>query len=216
VARVGLLGGTFNPPHIAHLVCAQEALVGLRLDRVLLVPAGVPPHKEVEADPGVAHRVAMCEAAVAGDDRLGVSRADAERSEPAYTVELLRAVSAAAPGDELSFIVGGDMAYTLPTWRDPEELLALARLAVAEREGVRRTDIAERLAGLAGAAERVDFFDMPRLDVSSSLLRRRAAAGGPLRYLVPDAVAAYIAREHLYTAPQRRSDGTRLSLGGNA
>jgi nicotinate-nucleotide adenylyltransferase len=108
------------------------------------------------------------------------------------------------------------MAYTLPTWREPEHLLALARLAVAEREGVRRTDIAERLAGLAGAAERVDFFDMPRLDISSSLLRRRAAAGGPLRYLVPDAVAAYIARERLYTASQRRADGTRLSLGGSA
>jgi nicotinate-nucleotide adenylyltransferase len=181
VARVGLLGGTFNPPHLAHLVCAQEALVQLRLDRVLLVPARVPPHKAVEADPGVAHRVAMCEAAVAGDDRLGVSRADAERSEPAYTVDLLRALRAAAPDDELSFIVGGDMAYSLPTWREPEELLALARLAVAEREGV-----------------------------------RRAAAGITLRYLVPDGVAAYIARERLYTAPRPGSHGTRLSLEGTA
>jgi nicotinate-nucleotide adenylyltransferase len=215
VARVGLLGGTFNPPHIAHLVCAQEALVQLGLDRVLLVPAGVPPHKAVEADPGVAHRVAMCEAAVAGDERLGVSRADAERSEPAYTVELLRTVRAAAPGDELSFIVGGDMAYSLPTWRSPEEVLVLARLAVAEREGVRRADIAERLTGLTGAPERIDFFDMPRLDISSSLLRRRAATGGPLRYLVPDAVADYIARERLYTAPQPGSPDARLSLGGS-
>jgi len=216
VARVGLLGGTFNPPHMAHLVCAQEALVQLGLDRVLLVPAAVPPHKAVEADPGVAHRVAMCEAAVAGDERLGVSRADADRAEPAYTVELLRALRAAAPDDELSFIVGGDMAYSLPTWREPEEVLALARLAVAEREGVRRADIAERLAELAGAPERIDFFDMPRLDLSSSLLRRRAAAGGPLRYLVPDAVAAYITREHLYTAPQPAPSGARLSLEGSA
>ncbi|HTE62665.1 MAG TPA: nicotinate-nucleotide adenylyltransferase [Solirubrobacteraceae bacterium] len=216
MARVGLLGGTFNPPHMAHLVCAQEALVQLGLDRVLLVPAAVPPHKAVEADPGVAHRVAMCEAAVAGDERLGVSRADADRAEPAYTVELLRALRAAAPDDELSFIVGGDMAYSLPTWREPEEVLALARLAVAEREGVRRADIAERLAELAGAPERIDFFDMPRLDLSSSLLRRRAAAGGPLRYLVPDAVAAYITREHLYTAPQPAPSGARLSLEGSA
>jgi nicotinate-nucleotide adenylyltransferase len=216
VARIGLLGGTFNPPHMAHLVCAQEALVQLGLDRVLLVPARVPPHKAVEADPGVAHRVAMCEAAVAGDERLGVSRVDAERSEPAYTVELLRALRAATPADELSFIVGGDMAYSLPTWREPEGVLALARLAVAEREGVRRADIAERLAGLAGAPERIDFFEMPRLDISSSLLRRRAAAGGPLRYLVPDAVAEYIARERLYTPAQRAPTGTRLSLGGTA
>jgi nicotinate-nucleotide adenylyltransferase len=195
VAQVGLLGGTFNPPHIAHLICAQEALLQLELDRVLLVPVGTAPHKTVEADPGVEHRVAMCEAAVTGDDRLGVSRADADRDGPSYTVELLRALGGA---DELTFIVGGDMAFSLPTWRDPEGVLALARVAVAEREGVRRADISERLGGLAGAAERVLFFDMPRLDVSSSLIRRRAAAGRSIRYLVPDAVAAYIERERLY------------------
>ena len=195
MARVGLLGGTFNPPHLGHLVCAQEALLQVGLDRVLLVPLGVAPHKVVEADPGVAHRVAMCEAAVAGDERLGVSRADAERDGPSYTVDLLRGLGGE---DELTFIVGGDMAYSLPTWRDPEGVLALARIAVAEREGVRRADISERLAGLAGAADRVCFFDMPRIDISSSLIRRRAAAGQPLRYLVPDAVAAYIEREGLY------------------
>jgi nicotinate-nucleotide adenylyltransferase len=216
VARVGLLGGTFNPPHLAHLVCAQEALVQLGLDRVLLVPAGVPPHKEVEAEPGVEHRIAMCEAAVAGDERFGVSRVDADRTGPAYTVELLRTLRAAAPADELTFIVGGDMAYSLPAWREPAAVLALARLGVAEREGVRRADIAERLAVLPGAAERVDFFDMPRLDISSSLLRRRAAAGGPLRYLVPDGVAAYIEREGLYHAPEPVRGGARLSFGGSA
>jgi len=195
VARVGLLGGTFNPPHLAHLVCAQEALIQLELDRVLLVPVGVAPHKVVEADPGVEHRVAMCEAAVADDDRLGVSRADADRDGLSYTVDLLRALGG---DDELTFIVGGDMAHSLPAWHDPEGVLALARIAVAEREGVRRVDISERLSGLAGAAERVCFFDMPRLDISSSLIRRRAAAGQPVRYLVPDAVAAYIERERLY------------------
>jgi nicotinate-nucleotide adenylyltransferase len=206
--RVGLLGGTFNPPHIAHLVCAQEALVQLRLDRVLLVPTGVPPHKEVEDEPGTAHRLAMCEAAVAGDDRLRVSRVDVDRAGPSYTADTLRALHAAAPNDELTFIVGGDMAHSLPSWREPEAILALADLGVAERHGVRRTDIVERLAPLAGAAERVRFFEMPRLDVSSSLLRRRAAAGLPLRYLVPDAVAEYVEREGLY--------GSRLSLGETA
>jgi nicotinate-nucleotide adenylyltransferase len=195
VARVGLLGGTFDPPHIAHLVCAQEAWARLELDRVLLVPAGVPPHKEILADPGVEHRVAMCEAAVGGDDRFGVSRADADRVGPAYTVDLLRSLGGA---DDLTFIVGGDMAFSLPTWRDPEGVLALAWLGVAEREGVRRADIADALAGLAGARERVVFFDMPRIDISSSLIRRRAAAGLPLRYLVPDAVAEYIERAGLY------------------
>jgi nicotinate-nucleotide adenylyltransferase len=209
VARVGLLGGTFNPPHLGHLLCAQEARLGLGLDRVLLVPAATPPHKAVEAEPGVGHRIAMCELAVADDDGLGVSRADADREGPAYTVELLRALLAAAPGDELTFIVGGDMAAALPDWREPEAILALARLGVAEREGVRRADVVERLVGLAGVPERVAFFAMPRIDVSSSLLRRRAAAGLPLRYLTPDPVAAYVAREGLYR-------GVPLSLDGSA
>ena len=204
--RVGLLGGTFNPPHVAHLVCAQEALLQLGLERVLLVPVAVPPHKAADDDPGAEHRVAMCEAAVAGDDRLGVSRVDVDRPGPSYTVDSLRALRAAAPDDELVFVVGGDMAHSLPSWRDPEAILALAELGVAEREEVRRADIAERLAPLAGAAERVRFFAMPRLDVSSSLLRRRAAAGLPLRYLVPEAVAAYVEREGLYRS--------RLSLKG--
>ena len=210
--KVGLLGGTFNPPHLGHLICAQEALLALALDRVLFVPAGVPPHKAVESDPGIEARIAMCEAAVAGDGRLGVSRADADRDGPAFTVELLRTLHAANPEDELWFVVGGDMAHALPTWREPEEVLTLARLAVAEREQVGREAIAARLAGLAGAPERVRFFSMPRIDISSSSVRHRVAAGAPVRYLVPEAVAAQIARDGLYAAPSGRPP----ILGGTA
>jgi nicotinate-nucleotide adenylyltransferase len=198
VARVGILGGTFNPPHLGHLVCAQEALTQLELDRVVLMPVHAPPHKAVEADPGVEHRVALCEAAVAGDPRLGVSLVEVDRGGPSYTVDTLRALHADAPDDELTWIVGGDMAHALPTWRDPERVLALASLGVAEREGVRRRDIVERLSVIPGAAERVKFFDMPRIDLSSSLLRRRVAAGRTVRYLVPDPVRAIIDREALY------------------
>jgi nicotinate-nucleotide adenylyltransferase len=201
VPRVGLLGGTFNPPHLGHLVCAQEAHVALGLDRVLLVPVHEPPHKDVEQDPGVEHRVELCRRAVAGDDRLGVSLVDADVPGPSFTVATLRRLHADRPGDQLTFIVGGDMALSLPAWREPEAILELAALGVAEREGVRRADIAERLAPLRGAAERVRFFDMPRIDISSSLVRRRAAAGRPIRYLVPDAVAEYVAGEGLYRTP---------------
>jgi len=208
MARVGLLGGTFNPPHLAHLVCAQEALVQLGLERVLLVPTRVPPHKVMEVEPGVAHRVAMCEAVAAADPRLAVSLVDVRRDGPSFTVDTLKALHADAPGDELTFIVGGDMAHSLPTWREPEAVLELAHLGVAEREELSRADIATQLAGLRGAARRLRFFDMPRIDISSSLIRRRLAAGLPVRYLVPDAVDAYLRREGLY--------GAHAAAGGQA
>jgi nicotinate-nucleotide adenylyltransferase len=200
VARIGLLGGTFNPPHIGHLVCAHQALAQLGLEQVLLVPVHEPPHKGIEADPGVERRVELCRRAVQDDDRVGVSRADADVPGPSFTVDTLRRLHDRRPGDQLTFIVGGDMAYSLPNWREPEAVLALAELGVAEREGVRRADIAERLAGLRGGPDRVRFFDMPRLDISSSAIRRLVAAGRPIRYLVPDAVAAYIEQTGLYRA----------------
>jgi nicotinate-nucleotide adenylyltransferase len=195
--RAGLLGGTFNPPHLGHLVMAQEAHARLGLDRVVFMPVYSPPHKEVESEPGVDQRVALCELAVAGDPRFVVSRLEADRPGRSYTVDTLRGLHESSPEDELTFIVGGDMAYSLPTWHEPEAMLSLATLGVAERDGVARADITEHLAGLAGA-DRIRFFDMPRLDISSSLIRRRAAAGQPLRYLVPDAVAEYIVSEGLY------------------
>jgi len=202
VARIGLLGGTFNPPHVGHLVCAQEAWFRLGLDRVLLLPVHTPPHKEIADEPRVEHRVALCELAVAGDERLGVTRAEADVSGPSYTVDTLRRLNDECTGDQLTFIVGGDMASSLPTWREPEAVVALAELAVAERLGHGREAILEQLRGIPGAAARVRFFDMPRIDVSSTLIRARVAAGEPVRYLVPEAVADYIARERLYGAPE--------------
>ena len=194
------MGGTFNPPHLGHLLCAQEALLAQDLDLVVWMPVNTPPHKSSLEDPGVGHRLAMCRLAVAPEARFAVSALEARRPGASYTVDTLEALHDQAPGIELTFIVGGDMAAALPLWRDPERVVALARLAVAEREGVARDVILERLAAVPGAVERVRFFDMPRLDVSSSLIRRRVAAGRPVRYLVPDTVAQYIEREGLYGA----------------
>ena len=197
--RIGLLGGTFNPPHLGHLVCAQDAWAQLGLDRVLLLPVHTPPHKEADGDPGVEHRVALCEAAVAGDERLGVSRAEADAPGRSFTVDTLSRLHDARPEDQLTFIVGGDMAASLPQWREPEAILELCSLGVAAREGVGREQVLERLdRELPGASGHVRFFDMPRIDISSTLIRRRVAAGQPVRYLVPEAVAGYIEREGLY------------------
>ncbi len=197
--KLGVLGGTFNPPHVGHLVCAQEAHAQLGLDRVLLMPAGRPPHKEVEADPGAEARWDLCTRAVAGDERFAVSRLELDRAGRSFTVDTLKALHASEPELELTFIVGGDMARSLPSWREPETILSLATVAVAERAGDGREAIAAALAPLAGA-ERVRFFDMPRVDVSSSLVRERVAAGRPIRRLVPDAVAAAIDANGWYRA----------------
>jgi nicotinate-nucleotide adenylyltransferase len=198
VARIGLLGGTFNPPHLGHLVCAQEAWLQLELDRVLLVPVHTPPHKEASGDPGVDARVELCELAIRGDERFGVSRIDADEPGPSFTVGTLTRLHERHPGDDLTFIVGADMAASLPAWREPETILELAEIGVAEREDVRRADVVDRLAGLRGAAQRVRFFDMPRIDVSSSFVRRRVEAELPIRYLVPDPVAAAVERTRMY------------------
>jgi nicotinate-nucleotide adenylyltransferase len=199
--KLGILGGTFNPPHVGHLVCAQEAYDQLALDRVVLMPAGVPPHKQVASDPGAEARYELCRHAVEGDERFAVSRLELDRPGPSFTVDTLKALHDQHPEDDLTFIVGGDMARSLPTWREPASVLSLATLAVAERAGAAREDIRDELRVLGDAAdERVAFFDMPRVDVSSSELRRRVASGRPIRWLVPDAVADAIDENGWYRA----------------
>jgi nicotinate-nucleotide adenylyltransferase len=198
VARIGILGGSFNPPHLAHLVCASEAATQLDLDRVLLTPVAAPPHKDAERDPGAEERLELCRLAIVGDGRLGVCDVEVRRGGPSYTVDTLRELHARDPEDDLTFIVGGDIALGLPSWHEPEAVLGLARLAVAERSGACRQDVTARLAERFEDAPPPVFFDMPRLDISSSQIRRRIAEGRPIRYLVPDPVAEHIARGRLY------------------
>ncbi len=198
MTAVGIFGGTFNPPHLAHMVCASEARAQLALERVVLVPTGVPPHKPIDEEPGPMHRLQMCRLAV-GEHRdwLSVSAIEIDRDGPSFTVDTLREIHATHPGDELTFIVGGDMAWSLPSWQEPEAILELASVAVAERAGARREEVRARLAGMAGA-NRIGYIDVPRLDISSSALRRRVREGRPIDYLVADAVADYIDQRRLY------------------
>jgi nicotinate-nucleotide adenylyltransferase len=178
-------------------VLAQEAHWQLGLDTVVLVPFGEPAHRTLESDPGAEVRLQMCEYGVAADARLGVSRIEVDRPGPSYTVDTLRELRRRAPDDELVLLIGGDQAAALRGWREPEEILSLALLGVAERDEWRRDEIASRLGGLC-KPDRVRFFDMPRLDVSSTMIRARAAAGQPIRYLVPDKVANFIGAQSLY------------------
>jgi nicotinate-nucleotide adenylyltransferase len=198
LARIGILGGSFNPPHLAHLICASEAASQLRLDRVLLTPVAQPPHKQAQQDPGAEVRLELCRLAVAGDERLGVCDLEVRRGGLSYTVDTLRELHAGTPEDDLTFIAGGDIALGLPSWREPESVLELATLAVAEREGTAHGAVAERLRERFPQARAPVFFDMPRLDISSSQIRSRVASGRSIRYLVPEPVAERIARGRLY------------------
>jgi nicotinate-nucleotide adenylyltransferase len=195
--RFGILGGTFNPPHVGHLICGSEAYVQLGLDRVIVMPARIPPHKPVEDEPGPEHRLELCRVAVQGDERFEVSDLECARSGPSYTVDTLEALHAQTPDSELFLIVGGDIAAGLTSWHQPERVLSLATLAVARRRGTSRRAIDDALNALKGG-ERARFFHMPRIAISSTMLRDRVRAGRCVRYYVPDAVAAYIERHHLY------------------
>jgi len=195
--RIGVLGGTFNPPHLGHLLCAQEAYVQLELDAVMLMPARTPPHKPVEEEPGVEHRLELCRLAAMEDRRFEVSDLEVNRPGPSYTVDTLSELHSKAPDNELFLIVGGDIAAGLPEWREPQQVLSLATLAVAERSGTPRAAVDGALERLGGG-DRARFFQMPTIGISSTLVRERVHAGLPLRYLVPEPVEAYIADRGLY------------------
>jgi nicotinate-nucleotide adenylyltransferase len=197
--RLGILGGTFNPPHLGHLVCAQEAYLQLGLERVMLIPARIPPHKPVDEEPGIEHRLEMCRLAVAGDeDRLDVCDLEARRTGTSYTVDTLEELHCANPDNELYLIVGGDIAAGFGAWREPERVLGLANLAVAARPGADQASIERSLGGLEGG-DRAAFFDMPEIGISSTMLRERVRSSEPTRYLMPESVRSYIDRHGLYT-----------------
>jgi nicotinate-nucleotide adenylyltransferase len=213
VRSLGILGGTFNPPHLGHLEVARHARRELGLERVLLIPAHVAPYRsggEGGSDPGPQHRLRMCQLAIAGAQGLSVCAIELERGGLSYTVDTLRSIHASHPNAELTLITGADTASTLSSWREPQQLLELAQLAVAARAGAARQRVLDALAGIRGAgiegdgqrrapATHVSFLEMPTIEVSSSLVRDRVADGQAVDQLVGPAVAGYIAEHGLYT-----------------
>ena len=197
--RLGVLGGAFNPPHIGHLVLAQEAAAQLDLERVHLVPTGRAPHKEIADDPGMAARLELTRVVAAGNDLLDVNEFEIERAradgEPSYTVATLEELS--GRGDDLVLLMGADVAAGLDEWRQPARVLELARLGIASRPGT-AIDEAEETLDRLGAADRAEIVRMPELGVSSTRIRRRVAQGRPVRYLVTDGVLELIEAEGLY------------------
>jgi nicotinate-nucleotide adenylyltransferase len=195
---VGILGSAFNPPHLGHLALAQEALWQLGLSEVILVPTGEAPHKRIVDDPGRELRLAMTRLAAADDPRFSVSTVEVDRDGPSYTYETLELLARERDDTELVFVMGADAAVGLESWRAPERVVELARLAVARRAGVSEAEVAATMRSL-GAEGQATLLEMPQFGVSSSSVRERAAAGRPLRYLVPEPVARFIEEKGIYS-----------------
>jgi nicotinate-nucleotide adenylyltransferase len=197
VSRVGLLGGTFDPPHIGHLLLAECARDQLGLDRVLFLPVGRPPHKEYDFITAVDHRLAMTRLAVAGHEAFQVDTSDVERPPPHYTVTLLPLLKERYPGTALWLLVGSDSLRDLATWHRPEDLHRWCRLAVLPRptEPVDWPALKQQMPATAGV---IDLLDGPSVAISGRQIRRWVTMGRSLRYLTPAAVIDYIQRERLY------------------
>jgi nicotinate-nucleotide adenylyltransferase len=197
--RLGVLGGTFDPPHLGHLIIAEEARTALKLDRVMFMPAGDPYQKSAEREVSAAiHRLSMVRLAITGNAAFERSSMETEQNGPSYTVETLRRLrSRLGTADGLWLILGTDSLAGLPGWKEPARLLELCRLAVAPRARD-ASDLDQLERQLPGLKAAVDWLEMGRVDISSTEIRRRVAAGKTIRYQVPAAVEEYIAAQGLY------------------
>lgn len=194
--RVGVFGGTFDPPHVGHLILAVDLRHALDLDRVLFVPAGHPPHKP-EPISDDADRLAMVRLAIAGEHAFEISTVDVDRGGPSYSADLLAILTETLPDTELVFLMGEDSLRDFPSWHRPGKIATLAKLGVATRPGV-RVDLKAVERAVPEVAGRVVLVPTPSIGVSSRHLRRRVEAGAPIAYQVPPAVERYIRERRLY------------------
>ena len=188
--KLGVFGGTFDPPHVGHLIAAQDALLTLDLDRVLFVPARTPPHKQHKSVTPAPIRLRMIAAATDGDERFEVSDVELRRAGPSYTADTLRELKAEYPQSELFLLLGVDQVREFSTWREPSEVARLARVVMMARSGIEEPPE----SGIVR-----DTVAVTRVDISSTLIRQRVAAGQPIRYMVPAAVEEIIAAQRLYS-----------------
>lgn len=195
--RLGILGGTFDPPHFAHLIMAEYTREQLNLDRILWVVTADPPHKQGQTISPVEHRLRMVGMMLADNPAFELSRIDVDRPGPHYTVDMVSILAAQYPGSALFFLMGADSLRDLPNWHNPVRLIQLANLVVMERPGV-VYDLAQLEALIPGLRDCVIIEDAPVIDISSSEIRVRATSGRSIRYLLPANVETYIHAQGLY------------------
>jgi len=188
--RIGLLGGTFDPIHTGHLVLAQECWHKLNLDKVIFIPAYIPPHKELESDVAVSDRLNMVRLALESDDRFEISSYEIDKKDTSYSIDTLRYFSEkCGDEDELFFLLGADLVEGLSAWKEPEELFELACFVVCTRPGWDES---------SQYKDRIQYIEIPSIDVSSSMIRARIKNREPIDYLVPEVVVKYIRNKGLY------------------
>ena len=196
--RIGIFGGTFDPPHLGHLILASEARAQLRLTRLLWVLTSIPPHKLNQPISPLEDRLSMLRLAVSDEPAFLVSRVDIDRPGPHYTVDTLKLLAEQNIGATMILLLGGDSLHDLVTWHQPAELVA----ACDEIGVMRRPDISIDLSGLEkelpGITAKIRFVDAPLLEIASHEIRRRAAIGEPFRYYIPTGVYDYIMEKGLY------------------
>jgi nicotinate-nucleotide adenylyltransferase len=197
--KLGVLGGTFDPPHIGHLILAEEARQVLGLEQVLFVPAGAPWRKAGQELSAGEDRLAMVRLALGDNPHFAVSTLEIEREGPSYTAETLAALHQELPADsEIFFILGQDSLADLPNWRQPQRIISLARLAVAARSDWESAQPDALEKEVPGISQRLLWLDMPRIDISATAVRERVRQGLSIRYWVPPAVEEYIRQHGLY------------------
>jgi nicotinate-nucleotide adenylyltransferase len=210
VAYVGLLGGTFDPVHIGHLILAETTRDALSLDHVEFVPAHIPPHKSELDITAQADRLAMLEAAIAGIPHFQINPLELSRPGRSFTVDTLSELNQTRPEDRFVFIVGSDSLRDLPTWHEPNRIVELGEIAVIARPGV-EVDLDALGKVLPGLRARCHAIDAPLIDISSSRLRASVREGRSIRFQSPDAVIEYMARHGLY----RDQGGTEVPNGSS-
>ncbi|TSB46792.1 nicotinate-nucleotide adenylyltransferase [Alkalicoccobacillus porphyridii] len=187
--KIGLFGGTFDPPHLGHMLIAQEALTECQLDEIWFIPVSTPPHKEREVTPGQ-ERFEMLQCATADEQRFQVSDVELSRSGRSYTVDTVKHFTQMYPNDQFYFIIGGDMVESLEEWKDIETIFDLVTFIGVQRSGSKEASHAYQ--------NRIWHLDLVQVDFSSSNIRKRLIDSKPVRYMVPDSVNSYIQKGGLY------------------
>lgn len=198
IERIGLFGGTFDPPHLGHLILASESQSQLELTRLLWTVTPDPPHKQDQSITPLEHRLAMVRLAIEDNPSFELSDVELSRPGPHYTIDTMKLLAEQNPDAEIVPIIGGDSLSDLPTWHQPKEILYTAHWVGVMRRPGEETNLQALEQELPGISSKIHYVDAPLLEIASSEIRNRIATGKPFRYYLPEAVYEYIEKHHLY------------------